>query len=87
MAVGAAPTELASSRNTQHKHPIPPGTVGALRNVDLPCNLGKVGFNVGVPVETGIPARASSRVPGGGQGGQSSHGAGGARRQGRNRGY
>jgi hypothetical protein len=87
VAVGAAPTEMAGSRNTQRKHPIFPGAVGALRNVDLPRNLSEVGFNVGVPVETGIAAGASCGVPGGGQGSQSSHGASGTRRQGRNRGY
>jgi hypothetical protein len=86
VAVGAAPTELTGSRNTQRKHSISPGAVGALRNVNLPGNLGEVGFDVGVPVETGIAAGASCGVPGGGQGSQSSHSAGGTRRQGRNRG-
>ncbi len=86
MAVSAAPVKLASSRNTQRKHTILPGIVGALWDVNLPRNLGEVGFDVGVLVETGISALASIGVPGGGQGGQSSHGAGGTRRQGRNRG-
>jgi hypothetical protein len=84
MAVGAAPTEMASSRNTQQKHSISPGAVGTFQNVDLPCNLGEVGFDVGVLVETGIAAGASCRVLGGGQGSQSSHSASGTHRQGRN---
>jgi hypothetical protein len=86
VAVGAAPTKMARSRNTQRKHSISLGAVGTLWNVNLPCNLGKVSFNVSVPVKTGIAAKASCRVLGKGQGSQSSHGASGMRRQGQNRG-
>jgi hypothetical protein len=64
VAVGAAPTELAGSRNTQRKHSISLGVVGALQNVNLPSNLGEVGFDVGVLVETGIAAGASCGVLG-----------------------
>jgi hypothetical protein len=77
---------MAKGRNTQRKHSISLGAVGALWNVNLPCNLGEVGFDVGVLVETGIAAKASCRVLGKGQGSQSSHSASGTRRQGRNRG-
>jgi hypothetical protein len=77
---------MARSRNTQHKHSISPGAVGALRNVNLPRNLGEVGFDVSVLVKTGIAAGTSCKVPGRGQGSQSSHGASGMRKQGRNQG-
>ena len=86
MAVGAAPTELANHRNTQDKHTILLGAVAALWEVDLPRDLGEVGFDVGVPGEAGVAAGASSGVPDGGQGSQGSHGARGAGRQGWNRG-
>jgi hypothetical protein len=85
VAVGTTTTEMSGSRDTQREHPILPGAVGAFWVVNPARNLGKVGFDVGVPGETGDAAGASCGVPGGGQGSQSSHGAGGTRRQGRNR--
>jgi hypothetical protein len=77
---------MARSRNTQRKHSISLGAVSALQNVNLPCNLGKVSFDVSVLVKTGVAARASCKVLGKRQGSQSSHSASGTRKQGQNQG-